>query len=81
MSSVAKSIVEPRKRVRETGSTMTRARVMMGCSNSLEGVSQFRETKKIVDHCVLVLEGALWYELHFILISMAATRLDGDSQG
>jgi len=34
MSSVAKSIVEPRKRVRETASTMTRACVTAGCSNS-----------------------------------------------
>jgi hypothetical protein len=46
-------------------------------------VSQFRGTKKTaeMDHNVLVLKSALLCKLHFILISMAAARLDGDSQG
>ena len=36
---MAKSIVEPLKSVRETASTMTRARFTTGCSNSLESFS------------------------------------------
>ena len=39
------------------------------------------DKKTIVDHGVLVLESALLCKLHFILISMAAARFDGDSQG
>jgi hypothetical protein len=81
MSSVAKSIVEPRKSVRETASTMTRARFMTGCSNSLGHFSVSGDGKTIMDRGVLVLESALLCELHFILISMAAARLDRDSQG
>ena len=38
------------------------------------------DRKTIMDHNVLILESALLCELHFILISMAAARFDGDSQ-
>jgi len=44
-------------------------------------VSQFRGTEKTAKmDDVLVLKSALLCKLHFILISMAAARFDGDSQ-
>jgi len=56
---------------------------MSGCSNSLESFlvpgTELIATR--MDHDALVLKSALLRKLHFILISMAAARLDGDSQG